>query len=56
MVFQEEPPLNLQFILAVAAGGAFGAVGRYLTGIGAGNCSEANFPGAPSSSMSPALS
>ena len=36
--------MNLQFILAVAAGGAFGAVGRYLAGIGAGKLFGSEFP------------
>ncbi len=36
--------MNLQFILAVAAGGACGAVGRYLAGIGAGKLFGTEFP------------
>lgn len=36
--------MNLQFILAVAAGGACGAVGRYLAGIGAGKLFGSEFP------------
>lgn len=36
--------MNLQFILAVAAGGTCGAIGRYLAGIGAGRLFGTEFP------------
>lgn len=36
--------MNLQLIAAVALGGAFGSVARYLTGIGAGKLFGLGFP------------
>lgn len=36
--------MNIQYILAVAAGGALGAVVRYLVAIGAGRMFGTNFP------------
>lgn len=36
--------MNLQLIAAVALGGAFGSVARYLVGIGAGKLFGMNFP------------
>ena len=36
--------MNLQFILAVAVGGAFGSVARYLVAIGSGKIFGTNFP------------
>lgn len=36
--------MNLQFILAVAAGGAIGSVARYLVGISSGKLFGLNFP------------
>jgi CrcB protein len=36
--------LNIQFILAVAAGGALGAVMRYLAAIGSGRAFGTDFP------------
>ncbi|QPF89949.1 fluoride efflux transporter CrcB [Bradyrhizobium commune] len=36
--------MNIQFILAVAAGGAVGAVVRYLVGIGSGRAFGTDFP------------
>jgi len=36
--------LNLQFIMAVALGGAIGSVSRYLVGIGSGKLFGAEFP------------
>jgi CrcB protein len=44
MDYQEESPLNLQFILAAAAGGALGSVARYLAGVGAGKLFGTEFP------------
>jgi CrcB protein len=36
--------LNLNFILAVAAGGALGSVARYLVGVGSGKLFGTDFP------------
>ncbi|RTL54546.1 MAG: fluoride efflux transporter CrcB [Bradyrhizobiaceae bacterium] len=36
--------MNLQLILAVAVGGAFGSVARYLVGIGSGKLFGLDFP------------
>jgi CrcB protein len=36
--------LSVQFIMAVAAGGAIGSVARYLIGIGSGKLFGLNFP------------
>ncbi|UPJ67757.1 fluoride efflux transporter CrcB [Bradyrhizobium sp. 191] len=36
--------MNIQYILAVAAGGALGAVVRYLVAIGSGRAFGTNFP------------
>ena len=36
--------MNIQFILAVAAGGALGSVMRYLVGIGSGRAFGTDFP------------
>lgn len=36
--------MNLQLIMAVAVGGAFGSVARYLVGIGAGKLFGMSFP------------
>jgi fluoride exporter len=40
----EDQALNIQFIIAVAAGGATGAVARYLVGIGSGKLFGTDFP------------
>jgi CrcB protein len=40
----EARPMNPQFIVAVAVGGAIGSVGRYLVAIGAGRAFGTNFP------------
>ena len=40
----EEEALNSSFILAVAVGGAFGSVMRYLVGIASGRLFGTNFP------------
>jgi CrcB protein len=44
MAGEEKTTLNMQFIAAVAAGGAIGSVTRYLVGIGSGRLFGANFP------------
>jgi fluoride exporter len=44
MVGEEKTTLNMQFIAAVAAGGAVGSVARYLVGIGSSRLFGANFP------------
>jgi CrcB protein len=41
---QEEAKVNLQFILAVAIGGAIGSVARYMVGIGSGKLFGLDFP------------
>jgi fluoride exporter len=41
---REAGPMNPQFILAVAVGGALGSVARYLVAIGAGRAFGTNFP------------
>jgi CrcB protein len=44
MAGEEKTTLNMQFIAAVAAGGAIGSVTRYLVGIGSSRLFGANFP------------
>jgi fluoride exporter len=41
---REVRPMNPQFILAVAIGGAIGSVARYLVAIGVGRAFGTNFP------------
>jgi CrcB protein len=44
MAGEEKATLNMQFIAAVAAGGAIGSVTRYLVGIGSSRLFGVNFP------------